>query len=188
MTDTNTEDAVRVLLQQNGHSTAKQLASRKKLPPLADPLPPDHDDEIEAGASTSDSRRSRRGPSGIRLRHIVVLALAVLVALKPWLVFWSFMLISAVIIILFFSLDRDVWSKKGARAFRWFAKKRPQSAEKLRLAAKRFARRLELLAGKLPDRWVSGLYFPDFEPSGEDDPFEDRPDPFERLKEVYEDH
>lgn len=187
MTDTNTEEAVRVLLRQNDHSAAKQVASRTRLPSQTDPLPPGHKNGHGSGVSAKPKETPGRGGSRIKLRHILILGLAGLVALKPWLVFWLVMFGLAVAIILFFSVDQAACSKRIGRAFGRFAKRRPETAENLRLTAKRFTQRLERLAGKLPDRWVSGLYFPDFEAAGDEDPLENRPDPFERLKSAYKD-
>ena len=187
MTDTNTEEAVRVLVRQNDHSAAKQVASRKRLPPLASPVSPGHKNRPQSDVSVEPKDRSGRGASRLKMRHILILGMAALVALKPWLVFWSVVFVLAIAIILFFSLDQEACSRKIGRAFRRFAKRRPEAAENLRQTAKRYTQRLERLAGKLPDRWVSGLYLPDFEVADDDDPLENRPDPFERLKSAYKD-
>jgi hypothetical protein len=184
MTDTNTDEAIRMLLRETGHSTTKQLESRKKLPPLVEP-------EVQArtGGAQDNSAQTRGWFSklGLRPRHFVLIALVVAVILRPWLVLWGSLLFFAVAIIMYFSLGPEFWTNKITRLYMWLLRKSPASAEKIRLAARRTSRRMEVMLEKLPARWTSGLYLPDFDPPSQNDPFDNRPDPFERLQQVAND-
>ncbi|MEX0339682.1 MAG: hypothetical protein AB3N11_11660 [Arenibacterium sp.] len=56
----------------------------------------------------------------------------------------------------------------------------PDKAERLRIKAARMSAKIEAFAARLPEKWVQGLYLPDFEPSA-DLPEKMQTDPFERL-------
>ncbi|GKY87536.1 hypothetical protein [Sinisalibacter aestuarii] len=60
------------------------------------------------------------------------------------------------------------------------AQRDPQRAEAIRLRAARVSRAAMALADRLPERWTSGLYLPDFEPAAEM-PEKMKHDPFDRL-------
>ena len=181
MTDTNTDEAIRMLLRETGHSTSKQLESRKKLPPLIEP-------EAQGVAKDKEAKpRSRISALGLKPRHFILIALVTAVILRPWLVLWGSLLFFALATILYFSLGPDFWTNKITRLYLWLVRKSPASAEKIRLAARRTSRRMEKMLEKLPARWTSGLYLPDFDPPAQHDPFDDRPDPFERLQQVASD-
>lgn len=71
----------------------------------------------------------------------------------------------------------------GGWVTRWYAglaEKDPARAERMRQRAAQGSAILTAITARLPDRWVRGLYLPDFEPAPEA-PEKMKSDPFERL-------
>lgn len=119
-----------------------------------------------------------RHPQTPRRAGMAVIACVIIV--YPWLIVTLLVLTVLVSAIAYLTLGPD---RVGERVAAWHAGLRardPERAETLRRRAAAVSRFMSVLAARLPDRWTSGLYLPDFEDTA------DRPeilnsDPFDRL-------
>jgi hypothetical protein len=112
-----------------------------------------------------------------------ILAFVVLVAfilLKPGLVFFLFGMSLLTVLVLFFSLGPDPFQSWAINRYKKLRGRDPDAAERLRQCAARTSKTLSALIDKLPEKWTTGLYLPDFE-EPQDLPEIWATDPFERL-------
>ena len=109
-----------------------------------------------------------------------MLALAVTLV-RPWLIPVSVLLVLACTAIVYFTLGLDRSAELLRAGYDRLAARRPDLAARLRARGIRASAAITRLIARLPERWVGGLYLPDFEPRG-DLPEKMREDPFDRLK------
>lgn len=132
----------------------------------------------EAIRKPSAKSPSRRSGKGVMFGTILI-ALAIFL-LPPWVPIAAIVL-ALIGLIGFLSIvgTERISAWIVARYFR-LKREDPEQAERLRYKAARASAALTRLAGRLPEKWVQGLYLPDFEPAA-DMPEKMRTDPFERL-------
>ena len=70
----------------------------------------------------------------------------------------------AAAVALYYGLGHDRVIDLARRYFAMRQRRNPEKAELLRKRAARLSASLDYLARKLPERWTTGLYLPDFEP------------------------
>lgn len=119
-----------------------------------------------------------RRPDATRL--LAMLMLCTIVVLMPWFVL-SFTLLAVLIaLITYFSLGPD---KVGALVAAWYARlhrRDPNKAEDTRRRAALWSKRISAVMVRLPEKWRTGFYLPEFEEAREL-PEKMNTDPFDRL-------
>lgn len=94
--------------------------------------------------------------------HIAIGAFALLVLLRPWLVFGLAFLLAIILVGVFLIVGYDGFWKGVMKAGRWYAKRRPERAAVLNTRLDRFAMRWDAILDRFPEGSVDGLYLPDF--------------------------
>lgn len=211
-----TEDAIRVLLQRHiseaetEHRRAERVRRRDRLldevrlrqDDTVDPhsgseevVQTRPDAETETETETGDAadtdpapRKPRRGILSYQPRTshtLLVMALTVTLA-KPWLIPAALAAAIFTTVVAYLTMGHD---RSVELVLQWYAqleRHRPDLAEKLRLRAARWSRWAGGKLSNLPEKWVEGLYLPDFEEPDEL-PEKMQQDPFERLKQRLQD-
>lgn len=94
--------------------------------------------------------------------HIALGAFALLVLMRPWLVFGVAFLLAIILAGVFLIVGYDGFWKGVMKAGRWYAKRRPERAAVLNTRLDRFAMRWDAILDRFPEGSVDGLYLPDF--------------------------
>lgn len=185
MSDSQTDDAIRQLLKEQEaeqHPTRDDKKHRKTKKNRRNPTEGQRRDPANPIFGPFMQRLwaiARKHPP--TRRQILFAALALLILLRPWFVFWVILLTLAVMVIVYLTLGPDECAEKVAKTYRWYARKQPKKAERLRQRASSILKRISVLLEKLPERWTQGTYLPDLDEAPSK--LDDRPDPFDRLGE-----
>ncbi len=94
--------------------------------------------------------------------HIALVALAVIVVLRPWLVFGLLFLLVIILTGAFMIAGYDGFWQGAMKSGRWYARRRPARAAILHARLDRFAMRWDAVLDRFPEGTVDGLYLPDF--------------------------
>lgn len=108
------------------------------------------------------------------------LLLLTLCVLEPGFVIFLLVMALLIALVLYFSFGPDQVQDWVISRYRSLRKRDPAAAERIRRRAAEASRRLSAIVEKLPERWTTGLYLPDFEEPAEP-PEKFKSDPFERL-------
>lgn len=196
----STEQLIRSVMVEQ-----KTENQRKAFPTLepADAVPmPSNDIPYEAlsepqANSHAKPRKAKRTPGtgmlslrGYRPKksHIFWVIIALVFILRPWLIPGLIFLGFWVGLIVYLTAGPDRLEHWFQSVWAFLERKSPERANRLRQRADAIALRLDSLLDKLPDSWAEKLALPDFANSSTSaSAFDDRPDPFDRLKtpEVY---
>lgn len=194
--DTSADELIRsVMIEQ------KRVKSREVLPEL-EPV-----EETREPAPRMARKAARTAPKGAyqpdartgivdrikayrpSRKHIFLVVLAGVVIWRPWLVPGILFVTFWIGLIVYLTLGPDRTMEKLSAVWTWLQRTRPETAEKLRDSADRFALKFDALLERLPDRWAERLALPDFsQPSDAQVKMDEATDPFDRLKplpEVY---
>lgn len=98
-----------------------------------------------------------------RRRHILGLAVVLVVLLRPWLMVAVVLLPLITVLGLLIGLGHDRFWDGALRGFRWYAHRRPARAEALRRRIDRFAMRWDAVLDRFPAGTVDALYLPDLD-------------------------
>lgn len=120
-------------------------------------------------------------------RELALALLAVSAIVWPWIVAGFVALVVVVVTITWFTLGPDRVAELVVDWHARLALRDPDKAETIRLRAARVSRAITRTVERLPDRWTTGFYLPDFEPS-QDMPEKMKDDPFDRLKAQVRDY
>jgi hypothetical protein len=116
-------------------------------------------------------------------KHIALVALAGVMIWRPWLIPGILFVSFWVGLIVFLTLGPDRAMEKFASFWNRLERRRPQTADRLRNGADRFALKFDALLDRLPDHWAEKLALPDLSRRTEADAdLDDTTDPFDRLK------
>ncbi len=113
-------------------------------------------------------------------RRLATALLVVFVIVWPWKVLGLTLLIPLALLITWASVGSEGFAELVVRAHARLKARDPDKAERLRLRAAAASRALTRGLERLPERWVGGIYLPDFEPPGYV-PDKLKVDPFEEL-------
>lgn len=113
-------------------------------------------------------------------RILSVLLLLALVVLKPGFVLFLFLITLFIGLVLYFSFGPDRVQDWVRNRYQRLCERDPEGAERIRLRAAAASKKLSEIVNRLPERWTTGLYLPDFE-EPEELPEIFKTDPFERL-------
>ena len=113
-------------------------------------------------------------------RILSVLLLLVLLVLNPGFMVFLFLIALVMGLVLYFSFGPDRAQEWARNRYQGFRERDPDGAERLRQRAAFASKKLSEIVEKLPERWTTGLYLPDFE-EPEELPELFKTDPFERL-------
>ena len=113
-------------------------------------------------------------------RILSFLLLLTIFVLKPGLVVFLFVMGLLIGLVLFFSFGPDRVQNWVINRYRRLRERDADAAERIRRRAAGAIKRLSAIVEKLPERWTTGLYLPDFEEPAEL-PENLKSDPFERL-------
>lgn len=113
-------------------------------------------------------------------RVLALLVLVTFIVLEPGFVVFLFVMSFLTLLVLYFSLGPDPFQNWAINRYKRLRDRDPDAAERLRLRAAKTSRKLSALIEKLPEKWTTGLYLPDFE-EPQDLPETWNTDPFERL-------
>ncbi|WP_298858299.1 hypothetical protein [uncultured Sulfitobacter sp.] len=94
--------------------------------------------------------------------HIAFALIALLVLMRPWLVFGLLFIFVLVLVGVFLIAGYDGFWQGIIKASRWYAKRRPSRAAILHDRMDRFAVRWDAVLDRFPEGTVDGLYLPDF--------------------------
>ena len=119
-----------------------------------------------------------RRPDAARI--LAILMLFVIVVIMPWFILSLALLGMLITLIIYFSLGPD---RVGALVAAWYtrlSRRDLDKAEDIRRRAAFWSKRLSAIVDRLPEKWTTGLYLPDFEEASEL-PEKMKTDPFDRL-------
>ena len=183
MSDTQTDDAIRMLLKEQEaelhppnvkrkNQTAKVTTEKQQRVP-AKPIFQPLMRRLWVFARAHPPTR----------KQILFGALILLMLLRPRLVFWVIFLTLVLLVIVYFTLGPDACAEKIAKSYQWIAHRWPETAEKLHRRASTSLKRIGVVLDKLPERWTDGIYLPDIDGSETEILLAAQPDPFDRLTE-----
>ncbi len=187
----SSDDLIRAVM-----SDQKREVNRKALPDLA-PVPEDigsrqrtPSPRARTGATRGEQRGLRSRITGYRPRgkHILWVALALVVFFRPWLIPGLLFVTLWIVLVAYLTMGHDRIFEVVSNGWDRFVHRHPKRAEKLRQRADRFALRFDALLDRLPNSWAEKLALPDLShPGMRDENPHERPDPFDRLiqPEVY---
>ncbi|SLN76679.1 hypothetical protein ROG8370_03901 [Roseovarius gaetbuli] len=148
---------------------------------------------IEGHARASEQPRQKKSPAQWLLKLVVsflrrpdaprilsFLLLLTILVLEPGFVVFLFVMGLLIGLVLFFSFGPDRVQNWVMNRYRRLRERDPDAAERIRRRAAGASTRLSALVDKLPERWTTGLYLPDFEEPAEL-PEKWKSDPFEQL-------
>lgn len=121
--------------------------------------------------------------SALSVKRIMLklVSLAILMIIVPLWLFLTVLVLAVAGVIGFLSLmGPERISGWVVARYKRLQQDDPEKAESLRARAARISARITAFAERLPEKWVQGLYLPDFEPAT-DLPEKMRTEPFERL-------
>ncbi len=95
-------------------------------------------------------------------KHIVLVGIALLVLLRPWLVVGLLFLSLFVFVGIFLILGYDGFWRRAMGLARWYAQRRPSRAAEMHRKLDAFAMRWDSILDRFPEGSVDGLYLPDF--------------------------
>ncbi len=116
------------------------------------------------------------------LRFAALVAVISVVTLAPWAI--PLILLAAVVltVAVVVALGSDGVANLLTRVFHWKNARHPDRAERFRARVDRVATVMDAALDRLPERWTTGLYMPDFSREALlQDMDEGRPDPFDRI-------
>jgi|GEM_PF-1755235 len=131
--------------------------------------PHDHAETAVHSAPKAAARMDLKAQVASRLsgyrpkpKHIGLIAFALLVVMRPWLVLGLFILCLIVMIGVFLILGYDGFWARVMSAARWYAKRRPERAMALHRKLDGMAMKWDAVLDRFPEGTVDGLYLPDF--------------------------
>lgn len=133
------------------------------------------------GAAVASGRltvRFFRRPDAPRLMAIMLLVIIFLA--EPWFVLTVFLLAILTALVAYFSLGPDRVTELVVAWYDRLRQRDPDRAATLRHRAASCSKKMSEIVERLPDRWTTGLYLPDFEEPPEL-PKKMKSDPFDRL-------
>lgn len=95
-------------------------------------------------------------------RVILFGALALLIAMRPWLVIGLIFLVVVIVLGVFFALGYDGFWQRIMALGRWYAGRRPERAVQLHARLDAIAMNWDAILDRFPEGTVDGLYLPDF--------------------------
>ena len=113
-------------------------------------------------------------------RNMAIALLVVMILLRPGVVASLALLTALIALTSYLTLGHDRSAEILAERFDRLRQRDPQAAERLRARAIRATAMADRLAARLPERWTTGLYLPDFARSAPL-PEKMKTDPFDRL-------
>jgi hypothetical protein len=122
--------------------------------------------------------RLLRRPDAPRLIAIMLLVIAFL--MEPWFLLTLLVLGMLTTQVAYFSLGPDRVSELVVAWYDRLRQRDPERAETIRRRAARSSKQISAIIERLPDKWTTGLYLPDFEEPPEL-PEKMKSDPFDRL-------
>ncbi|HEY9037865.1 MAG TPA: hypothetical protein VIN05_02840 [Roseovarius sp.] len=181
----------------------RQIDARAALPAIA------HQDELTGLAGRNARREAAQNgtagssmfegsqPSGVEdltgrtpayllgkwpLRGAVAIVAIIAAALAPWAIPVILLLAAGLTVTLGVAMGSDGVANALARVFYWQNARDPDRAERFRARVDRVATVMDAALDRLPERWTTGLYMPDFSREALlQDMDADRPDPFDRI-------
>lgn len=137
-------------------------------------------EKLKAGAEAKPGGTPSRSLPGKGIM-LALVSLAILAFILPLWLFGTALIVAVVGTIGFLSLmGPERISAWVVARYERLQQDNPAKAENLRARAARISATITAFADRLPEKWVQGLYLPDFEPST-DLPEKMRTEPFERL-------
>jgi len=113
-------------------------------------------------------------------RILSFLLLLTILVLKPGFVVFLFVMGLLIGLVLFFSFGPERVQNLVINRYRRLRERDADAAERIRRRAAGASKRLSAIVERLPERWTTGLYLPDFEEPAEL-PEKWKSDPFEQL-------
>lgn len=129
-------------------------AARKTMP-----APAPEDAAQDTAAAGVKGRLTGYRP---KARHILLVCVAALIVLRPWLILGLLVLSSIMMIGVFLILGYDGFWRRAMAVARWYARRRPSRAAVLHQKLDRFAMKWDSILDRFPEGSVDGLYLPDF--------------------------
>ncbi len=112
------------------------------------------------------------------LRVFLFAAVLAIFALAPWLIPLALLAVAVLVV----AMGSDRVAAALTRVYHWRHARNPDRAERFRARIDRLATGMDAVLDRLPERWTTGLYMPDFSREALlDDLDEGRPDPFDRI-------
>lgn len=96
------------------------------------------------------------------VKHIVILALVLLVVFRPWVVLGIVFLTAFVVTGVFLILGYDGFWRRVMGVARWHARRHPSRSVEIHRKLDGFAMRFDAFLDRFPEGSVDGLYLPDF--------------------------
>jgi hypothetical protein len=145
-------------------------AARHQLPPIA-AVEEDMAPSRPARAGFVSKHLARlTAPAVARVRgyrptpkHVILMALGLLVFFRPWLVVGIVLLSLMIFTGVFLILGYDGFWKRGMAIARWYARRSPDRAAAMQVRLDRFAMQWDAVLDRFPEGTVDGLYLPDFQ-------------------------
>lgn len=153
--------------------------AQKTEPSASLDTPPTADASKPRAKSSVLSRMRKVGTFRPSPKLMFCVAVAAIVFIRPWLIPITLFLTFLIVLITYLSLGPDRVAELVVSFWRRLQARKPEFAEDLRARAERMAVRIDAVLDRLPDKWTSGIYLPDFSRPTETP--DDLPDPFERL-------
>lgn len=145
--------------QKRGFSLRRKDAAPKEIAPQPAPARVAPVEAYgEEGAGLVDRIRAYRPTA----KHMIWAAIALIVFMRPWLVFGLFVFTILVMIGVFLIAGYDGFWHGVVKASRWYAKRRPSRAAILHARLDGFAVRWDAVLDRFPEGTVDSFYLPDF--------------------------